>query len=519
HRTDCKGPLARESWQPAWAREDRKPAFVRDDLGLPFGPNKYLWGNVPALDILRLGSNEGDDYDGDLSLLFAASGDLRNVVMTIARLPSSYKRSIKIAMNDRDLDIVARNAILLLIALVVENVDEAVDHMIHIWYSAFVRKSDAHLLERQIRPLVHDVCEKIKDKPPTSLLEKTWTFKGRSLRVALCKSSWDKFLSHLDVPVGLTTEQAHRVRTASTLAESRRDYLERRLYAHSPAHRVAFHQFRVDGLLLPFGSPRDDFREPNPTFFQGAGIWPMNDNADPLHGWSSEEVAETSSGAAAADMYGKLFYYLRALLGAFLARLSDTNISFRLLQADVLDLPDRLAGETFSRIEVSNIADAGYLGIHRTLAPMVPLLQTPLVNKHATLITLFMNAIIETMTEKDKKPNGQAVRRLLQYLPQRRVPISAYDPDELKLSFAIGKVLTYNHVLDRYLNGLRFRECGDLVGAAMKEEHTIVEKWPYRLKLRPGQPGAQEEFDRLMTGSVSGKEFYVEWSRVRQGVI
>ncbi len=36
-----------------------------------FGPSKFLWGNMPAFDVLRLESNEGVKYGGDLSLLFA----------------------------------------------------------------------------------------------------------------------------------------------------------------------------------------------------------------------------------------------------------------------------------------------------------------------------------------------------------------------------------------------------------------------------------------------------------------
>jgi hypothetical protein len=56
-----------------------------------------------------------------------------------------------------------------------------------------------------------------------------------------------------------------------------------------------------------------------------------------------------------------------------------------------------------------------------------------------------------------------------------------------------------------------FQQVPKKVGAIMKEEHTIVEKWPFRLKLQPGQPGAQEEFDRLMSGGVIGTERYVEW--------
>jgi hypothetical protein len=38
-----------------------------------FGGKKFLWGNIPALDVLQLGSNEGDDYKKQLSLLFAGT--------------------------------------------------------------------------------------------------------------------------------------------------------------------------------------------------------------------------------------------------------------------------------------------------------------------------------------------------------------------------------------------------------------------------------------------------------------
>ena len=78
----------------------------------------------------------------------------------------------------------------------------------------------------------------------------------------------------------------------------------------------------------------------------------MRDNADPLHGWSAEDVEGSSSGAATADIYGKLFYYLRKLLRAFVHRLSDLHVSFRLLQTDVSDLPAHLEKDCFDRIEV-----------------------------------------------------------------------------------------------------------------------------------------------------------------------
>jgi hypothetical protein len=80
----------------------------------------------------------------------------------------------------------------------------------------------------------------------------------------------------------------------------------------------------------------------------------MKDNADPLHGWSLEEVSNTLSGAATADIYGKLFYYLRGLLYAFLNRISGLNVSFKLLQLDASSLPGHLDKESFSRIDVSD---------------------------------------------------------------------------------------------------------------------------------------------------------------------
>lgn len=65
----------------------------------------------------------------------------------------------------------------------------------------------------------------------------------------------------------------------------------------------------------------------------------------------------------------------------------------------------------------------------------------------------------------------------------------------------------------RFMKKLKFSEAAQLCGTEMNKNHTIIEKWPFRLKLRPGQPGAQEEFDRMLGGGVSGKERYVEWKR------
>ena len=66
----------------------------------------------------------------------------------------------------------------------------------------------------------------------------------------------------------------------------------------------------------------------------------------------------------------------------------------------------------------------------------------------------------------------------------------------------------------RYMQDLGFAKMSRSVGLMVKEENTIIEKWPMRLKLSLPQPGAQEEFDILQGSGHSGNERYVEWKRV-----
>jgi len=64
------------------------------------------------------------------------------------------------------------------------------------------------------------------------------------------------------------------------------------------------------------------------------------------------------------------------------------------------------------------------------------------------------------------------------------------------------------------MKDFEFSKLAQFIGAAKKDKHTVIEKWPFRLKLRPGQPGAQQEFDQLLGGGVSSKERYEEWKRI-----
>ncbi|KAH7480252.1 hypothetical protein FOMA001_g8824 [Fusarium oxysporum f. sp. matthiolae] len=515
HKLDCKSPYNKKTWEPEWSVEGRTPTFMSDEAPTPFGGMKYLFGNVPALDVLRLGANEGEAYGSQLRLLFAASGDLRNVAQTIAELPPSYEQPIDIIVNDREFDVVARNAILLLLALTADDRDEAVDCILHIWYSASIRKSHVDIFKQRIRPLIQNVCHKVKDKPAKRILGKTWTFEKRSVRLVLEKEAWDKLLTFMDVPDGFTINKANEVRKAVTLARSRVDRRDRDYLFLSPSHRVARQRFRQDGLLLPFGARRSEHCEPNPTYFQSVDSWPMSDSADPLLGWSLHEVDKTPMGLATSDIYGKLFYYVRSTLEKFMVRMSKSAIAFQLLQVHAETLPNHLDG-SFDRIDVSNISDWRYLGVHRTVALMAPLLRAPSINPHATLITLFMNMVEEYSTNEDKvKSVKTSSERVFKYLPPQRPIRGGNDPFITMVAYAHGHVQKYDHILKRFVEKARLTFMPLMAEAAMKDKHTIIDKWPYRLKLEPGQEGSSEEFYRLMTSGLSSRELYLEWKRIQ----
>lgn len=158
----------------------------------------------------------------------------------------------------------ARNIILLLIALVVDGEDEAVECMIHTWYSASIRPSDMAILEGRIRPLIQDVVRKISNKPSAASHRETWTFGQNTCTVEISKTSWKSLLRYLENIKDLTMDRAQQIRSRVTLAPERVDYRDRQMLAFTPARRLCTQRFREDGLLLPFAASRLAFSVPNP---------------------------------------------------------------------------------------------------------------------------------------------------------------------------------------------------------------------------------------------------------------
>lgn len=59
----------------------------------------------------------------------------------------------------------------------------------------------------------------------------------------------------------------------------------------------------------------------------------------------------------------------------------------------------------------------------------------------------------------------------------------------------------------------KFKDIEHYFGVVIKDRHTIIDKWPTRLKKQSGDKGSQEEFKMLLASGRTGTERYVEWRK------
>ncbi|KAF5389981.1 hypothetical protein D9757_003747 [Collybiopsis confluens] len=171
HKKDCKHPYNRSDWKPAWVTQNRSPAFMGNDdspqshFGSQMAP-VYVWGNTPATDCLQLEHNEGmaQIIHRDLNLCcFAASGDIRNMIMTVNGLPKDYQGRCKIVLNDRSSPVTTRN-IVILYALLRNGptVERAADVAVHLMYSSALRPSELSEFQHCVQTVYGDILASSK---------------------------------------------------------------------------------------------------------------------------------------------------------------------------------------------------------------------------------------------------------------------------------------------------------------------------------------------------------------------
>jgi hypothetical protein len=251
---------------------------------------------MPAMDVINLPGNEKDIstdfslafvgmcllifvYGHGLTILIPASGDLRHVMRTINALPPDYSGNLTVIMNDLATPVVCRNIVVLLILGTISDKVLATDIALHFLYSVFMPDEyRLHMLDVLTSYLKHMTAKGPNFSEPLG---------PRSTLSAYipgleCLDHFRNFIaSSMSMSMDMAQDEYDRVRTAP----SREDFRQRMYSQLRPSHRVAFHEFRRFGILLPFGAINAHFNTPNWSLFSSGGEWLQTDYADPLHGW------------------------------------------------------------------------------------------------------------------------------------------------------------------------------------------------------------------------------------------
>ncbi|KAJ6485552.1 hypothetical protein C8R45DRAFT_1145973 [Mycena sanguinolenta] len=395
HKNACKHPYNNSSWQPTWMVEKRTPIFVGNDgprqvVFGAFGNN--VWGNVPAINCLQLKRNEGQRAASmDLKLCFAASGDIRNLIMTVNDLPDNYTGKCSILCNDHNGVIVNRNLVILFVLLSAgADVVDTAELAVHLMYSAALTPAMADYVQGCIETIygTHGPQSGVWDTRGDGKIHSLqWL---RDIQPAL-----QMFRSKYKLPVAIAN--IHSI----LWSPGRVDYRDRYLSKLEPNHRLVFSRFRTTGVLAPFGVDVSHFTEPNRLLFSPDGQWLTFDNANPLFGWDLRPVLECGQrhGTTRGDAIGCLFFYIKEQFRTFAARAKDFRLDLTLSQTDARVLSQALVNSSvqnfhnarFDRIETSNVAD--YVGASVVIKAWAPLLNKS--NPHSALLMNFMNWIVQ----------------------------------------------------------------------------------------------------------------------------
>lgn len=181
---------------------------------------------------------------------------------------------MSILLNDLTLSVVVRNIVLLLFLGNIPNETTAVDAALHFWYSAFLPDEYQILISSEVLSLISQADGN------GNLLSQIGS--SSTLSCILTPKAMELF-RHL-ISTDMSIEKAQEGYDTARTAPSPQDYRDRLYAGLKTSHRVAFHNYRRFGIVLPFGALNAHFNVPNRSLFSLTGSWLQTDYADPLHG-------------------------------------------------------------------------------------------------------------------------------------------------------------------------------------------------------------------------------------------
>ncbi|CAG8674268.1 5369_t:CDS:1 [Ambispora leptoticha] len=514
HKINCKSDIASKDWRPDYIDEIRTPAFYSNShlyVSFSAGPPEHLWGNMPAVDIVKIAFNEladgksSSDYKEPINLLFAASGDLNDIIASVNGLPLDFNQPVNICINDRAERVATRNFIMLY--LLAKLGKDAIDAVIQIWYSAALTS------EQWIKSveLLSTIIQEDQSKKVC-----TFEFDKLSICTHFNPQTWACLAAMLISQIDLQT--AIDTRNQVMMNPMRKDYRHRYMQSLTPGERICFYDFCHNGILLPYGALNAYHNVPNKFILDPIRGWTMKDSSNPLFGWDELRVAQVKHGTANEDFYGKLFFYLREQMEALVDRLQKFTIKFDFYVDDALKLGQEFKDRKFDRIYTSNISDENYVGINHVLTELRPLLNDN--NPHATLITLFMNWLPSIPEPHNKRIMEDIVKKSINKYDRPSSTLQAANlASKMTAKACTEAAALYDHTreFEKYMKKLDANKTAEKVGLRRRMFHKIVPK-------RIGASMKHDEQNKVLSfedererhllldvGSHTFLERYVEW--------
>ncbi|KIM26468.1 hypothetical protein M408DRAFT_72721 [Serendipita vermifera MAFF 305830] len=490
HKEDCKHEMNSKDWAPDWIKEKRYPVFSPDETqslpsldlstGIaPVGLGQSLWGNIPAMDLFNLRNNEGLAYQKDLSILFAASGDMRNVLLTINGIPPDYQGNLSVSINDINPLVASRNLLILVTLMGVRDESLAADIALHLWYSAFIPVE----YDARIRLATLTTLNTMESTPKGTFMD--WSYdNGVQIIAHLSETASAYYASYIqEDQIDANTASDNRLHVL--FSPHRIDYYHRCQCKLSPAHRTAMKRYRDWGLVHPFGAANIHFNVPNKTLFNTKGEWLQDDMSCPIDGWDLREVIATGKthGVTPEDIFGCLYFYLHDQLLILKRKLETLKVTFWFTDVDCHDLAKtskspfqdlQFLSPTmrskvpahFDRVDVSNTGDDAYIGFAQTLMDWCPRLNKS--NPFSTLLSYSMNWTYDGgkgNPDQDQKEMARIIKRFQQENNVIRLNLASSSP---------AAMYDNSGAYDEYLRARYVPETVNRLGVQMKLTHSIV---------------------------------------------
>ncbi|XP_033101449.1 uncharacterized protein LOC117104673 [Anneissia japonica] len=401
HKTECKQICQ----QVKTLAEELRFHFQRHNEMQTMNDFPYYFGNTLAVDVLKLGCNEAEpslknvvsQLARDYNILFAGVGDLRNLLLTTASLPSNFTGNVRFTLNDIDPFVLARGALFLYMMITQSSREYIEVSITNIWYSIQLPDEDFYLLMSALSELIEHTVETLKGKTNNLLdveekdfemMKEVWkewremecnTRKYNSIHLSAQRSRI------FDRDPGSSCGISGYIRLIpQEYRVSAKKYFENGLFLPNDVHKRS--ELKYDNPTLT-GRPR--FAEKSlhvrsrPKFYNF--VYCIRADVLPFDGWDYIQAKKVSQPNSIVDLFHT---YIASIIKSALIFFERNMIySKPILKncTDLFKLPN--AKPEFDRIMTSNIAD--YTNIKVLLSSMRPLLST--TNKHAVLVTDIMN--------------------------------------------------------------------------------------------------------------------------------